>query len=379
MSVIHDVTMPKWGLSMTEGRVASWLVDEGAEVSPGVELVEVETDKILSSVEATASGILRRKVAREGEVVPVAGLLGVITDASVPDSQIDAFVADFQTRPVPREAEQVASGPVPQIAKVQGQSIRYLKRGEGGEAAILIHGFGGDLNNWLFNHEALAVSRAVYALDLPGHGGSSKQVGSGTVGEFANVLKGFMDTVGISKADLTGHSMGGAVAIEFALAHPERPVSLALIASAGLGPEINGEYIEGFVAANRRKEIQPHLQKLFADPKLVSRRLVEEVLKYKHLDGVELALRTIAAQFCPGGRQAVVFRDRLSELRIPILVVWGADDHILPVSHAQALPENVRAEIFPGSGHMVQMEAATQFNGLIRSFWESPQRGFSHP
>ena len=83
-------------------------------------------------------------------------------------------------------------------------------------------------------------------------------------------------------------------------------------------------------------------------------------------------MRTIAANFCPGGRQAVVLRDRLGELSIPILVIWGAEDRIMPPSHAHDLPEKVRTEIFPGSGHMVQLEAHAKVNQVIRLFWEAP-------
>ena len=77
MSSLHALTMPKWGLSMKEGKVAGWLVEEGAEVNAGVELVEIETEKILSTLEAPLSGILHRQVARIEDVVPVGGLLGV--------------------------------------------------------------------------------------------------------------------------------------------------------------------------------------------------------------------------------------------------------------------------------------------------------------
>ena len=366
---IQKLTMPKWGLSMREGKVGDWLVEEGTEVQPGIEVVEIETEKIASALEAPQAGILRRKVAKPGQVVPVAGLVAVIADASVPDSEIDAFIADFQATFVPEEAGEEIAGPKPEMEEVYGQTVRYLRRGEGGEPAILIHGFGGDLNNWLFNHESLSANRAVYALDLPGHGGSSKNVGDGILVEFAQALSGFMDAVTAPKAHLAGHSMGGAIALQFALAHPDRTLSLVLIASGGLGPEIDGDYINGFLKAERRKDIKPHLEKLFANPSLVSRQLVDDILKYKRLDGVDLALRTIAAQFCPGGRQAGVFRDRLGELSVPILVIWGGEDRVIPVSQAQGLPGNVRTEIIAGSGHMVQMEASAKVNRLISSFW----------
>ena len=163
---------------MTEGKVIEWLVNEGAELSVGDEVAEVDTEKINGVVEAPVAGILRRCVAAEGDIVPVGGLLGVIADADVPDADIDAFVAEFQASFVAEEAEEEA-GPAPETVTVDAGTLRFLRTGEAGEPVVLLHGFGGDLNNWLFNVEALAADRAVYALDLPGHGGSSKDVGAG--------------------------------------------------------------------------------------------------------------------------------------------------------------------------------------------------------
>jgi len=367
VSAIFKLTMPKWGLSMTEGRLVSWLVDEGAQIEPGMEVCDVETDKIASAVESNLSGTLRRKVAQEGDVVPVSGLLGVVADASVPEAEIDALIQDFQATFVPPSPED-ETGPAPQKIEVAGRRLCYLKRGEGGVPVVLLHGFGGDLNNWLFNHEALASTREIYALDLPGHGESSKQIERGDVGELADAVAAFMDAVGIPKAHLVGHSLGGAIAVSIASSEPERVTSLTLIGSAGLGEAINADYIEGFVAARTRNELKPHLQQLFADPGLVTRQLIDEVLKYKRLDGVDEALRKIADTAFAGGRQASLVRDKLAQVRVPVLVVWGSEDQIIEPSHAQDLPGNVRVQIFPDSGHMVQMEAAVEVNRVLDEF-----------
>lgn len=346
---------------MREGKIVGWLAEEGNEIAPGVEVVEVETDKMLSSIEASHAGRLRRQVGRTGEIIPVGGLVGVSSEDLVSEAEIDVFIADFQSRFKPEETgQEESSSPQPEFVTVEGQKVRYFRRGEGSVPAVLIHGFGGDLNNWLFNHESLTEKRTVYAFDLPGHGGSSKQVANATLGGFAQILEGFLNAVNLPRTHLVGHSLGGAIAIEFALGHPEQVASLTLIASAGLGPEINSAYIEGFTGALRVRELKPHLEELYFNPKSMTRRMIDEVLKYKRLDGVEQVLRAIAAQLFPEGRQARVLRDRLSDLWMPVLVIWGAEDRILPVSHAHGLPTGIRTEVIPSSGHMVHMEAATR-------------------
>lgn len=368
MSAILKLTMPKWGLSMTEGTLVRWLVEEGTWIEAGMEVCDVETEKIASAIESTVTGTLRRKAAQEGDIVSVSGLLGVVADAAVSDAEIEAYIDDFKASFVPPPPEGEDGGPAAEKIELLGRRLRYLRRGEGGTPALLLHGFGGDLNNWLFNHEPLSARREVYALDLPGHGESSKQIERGDVGEFAEVVAAFIDAVDIPKAHLIGHSLGGAIAASIAADRPTRVASLTLIASAGLGSEINADYVDGFVAARTRNELKPHLQQLFADADLVTRQLVDEVLKYKRLDGVQEALRKIADAVFPGGKQALVLRHELARLTVPVLVVWGADDRIIGSSHARGLPANARVEVIPGRGHMVQMEAAAELNRILDEF-----------
>lgn len=366
-SQISKLGMPKWGLSMTEGTVIQWLVEEGTELEAGDEVVEVESEKINNVVEAPASGVLRRRVANEGDEIPVGGLLGVIAAPDVPDEEIDSYVQEFQETFVPEEEE---VGPEPEFVEVNGKSIQYLKLGEGeGDPVLLLHGFGGDINIWVFNQETLAAQHTVYTLDLPGHGASTKDVGDGDLDYFVGVVADFLDAEEVEKAHLVGHSMGGAIAGAFAKAHPDRVASLILIDSAGLGPEINEEYIEGFIAANRRREMKKTLEMLFADPDLVTRQLVRDVMKFKRVDGVDEALRTVADQVFPDGHQADV--PDLSEIPVPILAIWGSEDQIIPTSHTENLPSEARVEVLEESGHMPQMEAAGKVNRLVAEFLES--------
>ena len=370
-SQISKLGMPKWGLSMTEGTVVQWLVEEGTELDKGDEIVEVESEKINNAVESPASGVLRRRVAQEGDEIPVGGLLGVIAAPDVPDEEIDAYVEEFQETFVPEEEGE--AGPEPEIVEAGGKSVQYLIVGEGeGDPLVLLHGFGGDINIWVFNQETLAAEHTVYALDLPGHGASTKDVGDGDLDSFVGVLTDFLDTMEVEKAHLAGHSMGGAIAGAFAKAHPDRVASLILIASAGLGEEINEEYIEGFIAANRRREMKNTLGMLFANPNLVTRQLVQDVMKFKRLDGVDEALRKVADKVFPDGKQADV--PDLSDLSVPILAIWGSEDGIVPVSHSENLPENARVEVLEDTGHMPQMEAAGKVNRLIGEFLDGQDK-----
>lgn len=365
MSQIHKLTMPKWGLSMTEGKVEAWLVEEGGEIEPGMEVADVDTDKISGSVEVPpgVTGILRRQVGRTGDVLPVGALLGVVADAGVPEEEIEALIAEFQSTFVPEAAAE--EGPAGQDVEVGGVRLRYVAVGEGDRRVVALHGFGGNKDNWLFNLDTLAEGRTVYALDFPGHGESDKRVTDGSVAGLAATVAGFLDALGIDTVDLVGHSMGAAVAMAVAVAAPGRVRSLALMAPAGLGQEANADYLRGFVSAQSRRELKRHVEKLFADPALVTRDMLENLLKFKRLDGAQAALQTMLDGFLSGDNQASVLAEPVAALGIPVLVVAGAEDQVIPAGHGAALGGKAAVHVLPGKGHMIHLEAAGEVNRLL--------------
>ncbi len=365
-TAIQAITMPKWGLAMEEGMVVAWNFEEGAALRAGDEVVEIETTKITNVFESPVAGRLRRRVVAAGETVPVGALLAVVAESEVPDAEIDAFIEAFQAAFEVSAAAEAEAAPEPVLVEAGGRQINYLRSGSGsGTPIVMVHGFGGDLNNWLFNQPALAEYHDVIVLDLPGHGRSGKAVGAGDVASLSAALAAFLDTLELEQAHLVGHSLGAAVILDLALGAPGRAASLSLFCPAGLGPEINMDYIEGFIAAARRKEMKSVLQALFADPALVSRDMVDEVLKYKRLDGVEAALRTLAGAAFAGGRQATVLAGRIGELKVPVQVIWGTLDRIVPPRHAEGLPANVSVHLLKDAGHMAHMEQAAEANRLI--------------
>jgi pyruvate dehydrogenase E2 component (dihydrolipoamide acetyltransferase) len=369
---ITPIVMPKWGLSMAEGKVVSWLVEEGTAITVGLPILEVETDKISNAVEAPDPGLLRRRLAVAGEVLPVKALLGVMASPEVGDAEIDAFVAAYVV-PAAADGDAADAGPAYQWAEVDAIRVRYARRGEVSSAGALastpvlfLHGFGGDLDNWLFNLDAVAAAAPVIALDLPGHGQSDARLpGNASLADLAGFVLHFLDGLGVQRVHLVGHSMGGAIAAQMALAAPQRVASLVLIATAGMGAEINTGYTEGFVAAVTRRELKPVVEQLFADPALVRRQMLDDLLKYKRLDGVSQVLAQLGTQLFGGGRQAEQPVAQLAGSTVPMTLLWGAGDRIIPAAHAAQAPRGAKVHVLDGAGHMVMMEKAGEVNTLI--------------
>ncbi len=362
-SRVTPILMPKWGLSMQEGILVEWLVEEGDEISVGDEIMEVETDKITSAVEAADAGTLRRCVGESGETYPVRALLAVLAPQEVSDGEIDAYISAYEVLADEDDEDSVAESQY-LFADTAAGRLRYAQCGADGPVIILVHGFGGDLDNWLFNIDALAARARVYALDLPGHGQSEKVIDDPGLGGLAGALQAFMHSVGVDRAHLVGHSMGAAVAVQLASDAPEQVQSLTLISAAGLGPEINADYINGFVDATTRRELKPVLMNLFADTGLVNRSLVDDLLKYKRIDGVDDALRQLSTSLFADGIQQNLLAPQIADLGLATLVIWGKEDMVIPASHAQSIG-GARVEIIDDAGHMVQMEQATGVNKLI--------------
>jgi pyruvate dehydrogenase E2 component (dihydrolipoamide acetyltransferase) len=362
---ITPLVMPKWGLEMREGTVAGWLVEEGTRIEVGMPVIDVETDKISNAVEAPDPGLLRRKVAKEGETLPVKALLAVLAEADVPDADIDAYIAAYEVPAADDDGED--AGPAYDWVEVNGIRVRYARRGpQAGVPVLFLHGYGGDLGNWLFNLDAVSTAAPVIALDLPGHGQSDARLPGTSLADLSGFVAAFLEEIGVERVHVVGHSLGGAIGARLALDHPGRVASLALLNSAGLGTEINADYTRGFATATSRRELKPVVEQLFADPSLASRQMLDDLLKYKRMDGVGALLDALQGALFANGRQADTPGLRLADRDVPLLVVWGAQDRIIPVAHASNAPRRALVEVLEGAGHMAMMERASEVNLLLK-------------
>ena len=363
---IVAVTMPKWGLSMQLGKITSWIVAEGDDVSVGDDLADIETEKIAGTLEAADAGTLRRIIARVGEDVPVSSTIALLAPPGVGDDDLDAAAAEARAVIDAGVPDEAAGGPAVETADVGGRRVSYVGTGQGGDVVLLVHGYGGDRNSWLFLQEPLAARHRVYALDLPGHGTSSKDVGDGSAGTLADAVLGVLDAIGAERAHLVGHSLGGAVAVAAAARDPGRISSLTLIAPSGFGPEINTGYLRGFAGAQTRRELKPVVGQLFADERLVTRQMVDDLLAYKRLDGVEAALHTLVDTLLDGDTQRMDAAAAITAIggSVPVTVVWGSADGLIPAAQAESVAGAVR-HLLEGAGHMPHMERPAEVQAAI--------------
>lgn len=367
MPELAALTMPKLGLAMTEGQVAVWHREEGETVAAGEEIADIETPKITAAYESPAGGILRRKVVAPGETVPVGALIGVLAEPAAGEAEIDAFIAAWQERFAAAAAAEAPAAPEPERVETEFGPIQVLESGPAeGEPLVLLHGFGGDLLSFFLLQPLLALRCRTLALDLPGHGGSTKTLKGADAAALAAVVDAVMTARSMPVAHLFGHSLGGAVALALTERNPARVSALTLVSPAGLGPEINADYIAGFMAARRPRELASLLAPLFAGGQsLITREMIDGVMRYKRLDGVTAALAAIAAANFPEGRQVRSFRHVLDDPARPARVIWGRQDRVIPPAHGENLPRHVRVSLYEDAGHMAHMEKAAEIARLL--------------
>jgi 4,5:9,10-diseco-3-hydroxy-5,9,17-trioxoandrosta-1(10),2-diene-4-oate hydrolase len=270
-----------------------------------------------------------------------------------------------------------------QKINVEGLPTRYLTAGEG-PPLLLLHGVGDNAFDWQWVMPTLAHTYQVYALDLPGSGGSAKPLPDYSPAFFTRFATAFLNALGVERAAVVGNSLGGLVGLRLALSDPERVAALGLVSSDGLGREVTYALrslaLPGFgklaVAWGKRRPgaLQRALGRsalLFAHPWRVPREWIKEQYRLARLPGfLEAQLATVRAQVGLRGQREVLV-DRLSHLKVPTLVVWGARDRVLPYSQGQEaaarLPEGT-LELVPDCGHAPHVEQPERFVSGLGEF-----------
>lgn len=381
---VFMISVPKWGMAMEEGTVLEWHVRPGDPVVVGDDIADIETSKITNTVECQVQGILRRQLVQPGDTLEVGAAIGVVTpNMDVTDQHIDDVLSSYlEVEPADGEQADNGSAVYSDTILFDDTPVFYTKYpGKGtepGRPVVLVHGYGGSADNWMFNASALTGEqgdgqRDVYVLDLPGHGKSLPFDGALSVKRLTETLVAILSSLQLEQVHLVGHSLGGAVALQAALEDSSRISSLSLIAPAGLGREINDDYIDSFSRASRRKDVKNLLQELVYDEDVLSKNMVEEILKYLRKDGVKESLQSIARSLCDKGDQRIDLSEQFSRLAtqegVASQVIWGEEDRIIPCDSIERLDSSIEVLLLAGVGHMPHMEKPESVNPLLERFF----------
>ena len=266
---------------------------------------------------------------------------------------------------------------------VNGLPTRYLTAGMG-PPLVLLHGVGDNALDWQWVLPALARTQRVYALDLPGSGGSTKPDVGYSPAFFTRFLSAFLDALDIERAAVVGNSLGGLVSLRLALSEPSRVSALGLVASAGLGREVTYALrslaLPGYgrlaVAWGKRPPgaAQRALGRstlLFARPRRVPPMWLKEQYRLARLPGfLEAQLATVRAQVGLKGQREVVV-DRLAQLEVPTILVWGTRDRVVPYSQAKEAFSRLQEgslELISDCGHSPHVEQPERFVSSLGRF-----------
>ncbi|WP_347565811.1 alpha/beta fold hydrolase [Nocardioides sp. IC4_145] len=280
----------------------------------------------------------------------------------------------------PREVQHVT---------IHGHRRAFVKVGTG-PALLLLHGLGCNHTTWEPVIDLLARRYTVIAPDLLGHGQSDKPRADYSLGGFANGMRDLLTVLGIEQATVVGHSFGGGVAMQFAYQYPERTERLVLVASGGLGPDVTPairavttpgfHQVMGVLTLPGIRHVgKKGMQLMTALPSRHARDLGEMAEIYDSFKdpAARHAIRHVVRGVVDWKGQVVTMADRayLTE-EMPMAVVWGRDDTVIPVQHAGRAGElapRSRVEIIPNAGHFPHKDHPERFAKLLHDFIRTTQ------
>ena len=263
------------------------------------------------------------------------------------------------------------------MVDLAGRRTHFVKKGEG-PPVLLIHGFNLDHNTWSANIDVLARYFTVYAVDLWGSGYSTREPLDYGFPLFSEQIHLLMNHLGLGKAHLVGHSMGGGTCIAFSAAHHERVERLVLVDSVGIPrpatlrerifrlpwlPELLMRLPTDFIRRKNLRDFWIH------DPELLTDEVFKVLTGFQKIEGTTLAALSILRRdfFNTLGMEI----DRLGELEIPTTILWGRHDDAVPIEAGWAMHGRLpgsRFEVFDHSSHMPNFDEPDRFNDLVVGF-----------
>jgi pyruvate dehydrogenase E2 component (dihydrolipoamide acetyltransferase) len=373
--IIADISAAE-GAVVPVGQTVAWIYDEGEErnakstsvVEEPVAAVPVETviepvtskqaePKSSQGFEPSSANDVRatplaRRLAREAGV-DLASILGSGPKGRVQKKDVESNIT--VTKPLAVQTKSSVRTNT-DVAVISQLNAVWLREGEADRLPIvLIHGFAADLNSWRGLFAGASLGHPILALDLPGHGNSPRVVPE-SIDDIAAAVEATLAALGVTSCLLVGHSLGGAVATVTAARGVVDVRSLLLISSGGLGPQVNGAFIKGLIGAKSEASIVPWLKLLVVDESHLTKPFINATVAQAADAELRDTQEAIGHRFFADGTQTFEVRSSIASLAMPVRLIFGAEDRVIPVAQAHGLPGKVGVHIFAGCGHMPQIE-----------------------
>jgi pimeloyl-ACP methyl ester carboxylesterase len=278
---------------------------------------------------------------------------------------------------------------------LHGHTLSYVDSGSG-EAVLFVHGLLGSHRNWRYLVDRLDNTNRVIVPDLFGHGASEKHEGDYSPAAHAGTLRDLINRLGIDRVTIVGHSLGGGISLAFCYLFPERVERLVLVGTGGLGREVSPMLRAATLPV--ADLVLPVLasQWVRGGAEIVGRGLSlfgwrashdiraawEGFTELSDADSRRAFLATTRAVVNSGG-QSIAAHEYLAELTgVPLLVVWGTNDMVIPADHAKRAAElapSCRVEMFDGAGHFPHLDQPDLFADVLRDFMATTARDDDPP
>lgn len=268
--------------------------------------------------------------------------------------------------------------------ELHGDRCAYRDEGGGEETLLLLHGMAGSSDTWRAVIPHLAKRYRVIAPDLLGHGRSAKPRGDYSLGAFAAWLRDLLDELGVSSVTVVGQSLGGGVAMQFVYQHPDYCRRLVLISSGGLGQDVGwtlrllsapgSELFLPLIAPPPVVRVGDRVRSWFSAKNIQSPRGAEMWSAYASLSDAHTRhafLRTLRSVVDYRGQAVSALNKLHLTTELPLMVIWGDQDRIIPVDHGFALDQHrpgCRLEILDGVGHFPHVEKPDAVVDLLDHF-----------
>ena len=264
--------------------------------------------------------------------------------------------------------------------EIDERLVHVIDTGGDGSPLLFLHGLGGRWQNWLLTIPAFMSTHRCVTFDLPGFGESELPRDEISIRGFARTADAVCEQLGLDCPVVIGNSMGGFVGAELTLSFPTRVAKLVLVSAAGLSTEYLKR--EPLLATGRAlgavtTRLGAQADGIIRRPRL-RRVALQIVVRYPERLSVPLTTELVGGASAPGFNDAFralltySFRDKLERIEVPVLIVWGRNDILVPVEDAQTfeqlIGENAHSVIFDDTGHLAMLERPRRFNELLAGF-----------